>query len=151
MLKFKLQKIDTRIDNSQTNMTDYTDPYVTYTVQKCRVKLPLSSYQVWKKSVHKHLNVSQYWTYRNFRTISRDFFSQLWTLRLKQRMQLIYGFFSIQGASHPRLFLASFQLTSKRRAAIQTSLCSVLFISKVSKKFVSIFKHSVEWSIHNNF
>ena len=29
-------------------------------------------------------------------------------------MQLIYGFFSIQGASHPRLFLASFQLASKR-------------------------------------
>ena len=31
--------------------------------------------------------------YRNFRTISRDFFPQLWILRLKQRMRLIYGFF----------------------------------------------------------
>ena len=31
--------------------------------------------------------------YCNFRTISRDFFPQLWTLRLKQRMWLIYGFF----------------------------------------------------------
>ena len=97
------------------------------------------------QGTHLHSN------YRNFRTISRDFFSQLWTLRLKQRMRLIYGFFSIQGASHPRLFLASFQLASKRGAAIQTCLCSVLFISKVSQKFVSIFKHSVEWSIHNNF
>ena len=89
--------------------------------------------------------------YRNFRTISRDFFPQLLTLRLKQRMRLIYGFFSMRGASHPRLFLASFQLTSKLGATIRTSLCSVLFISKVSQKFVSIFKHSVEWSIHNNF
>ena len=89
--------------------------------------------------------------YRNFRTISRDFFPQLLTLRLKQRMRLIYGFFSIRGASHPRLFLASFQLASKRRAAIRTCLCSVLFISKVSQKFISIFKYSVEWSIHNNF
>ena len=89
--------------------------------------------------------------YRNFRTINRDFFPQLLTLRLKQRMRLIYGFFSIWGASHPRLFLASFQLASKRRAAIRTCLCSVLFISKVSQKFISIFKYSVEWSIHNNF
>ena len=89
--------------------------------------------------------------YRNFRTISRYFFPQLLTLRLKQRMRLIYGFFSIRGASHTRLFLASFQLASKRRAAIRTCLCSVMFISKVSQKFISIFKYSVEWSIHNNF
>ena len=82
--------------------------------------------------------------YRNFRTISHNFFPQLLTLRLKQRMRLIYGFFSIRGASHPRLFLASFQLAPKRGAAIRTCLCSVLFISKVSQKFVSIFKHSVE-------
>ena len=82
--------------------------------------------------------------YRNFRTISRDFFPQLLTLRLKQRMRLIYGFFSIRGASHTRLFLASFQLASKRRAAIRTCLCTVMFISKVSQKFISIFKYSVE-------
>ena len=31
--------------------------------------------------------------YRNFRTTSRDFFPQLLTLRLKQQMRLIYGFF----------------------------------------------------------
>ena len=90
--------------------------------------------------------------YCNFRTISRDFFSQLLTPRLEQRMRLIYGFFFwIRRASHPCLFLASFQLTSKRSAAIWRCLCSVLFISKVSQKFVSIFKNSVEWSIHSNF
>ena len=64
-------------------------------------------------------------------------------------------FFSIRGASHPRLFLASFQLTLKRGAAIRTCLCSVLFISKVSQKFVSIFKHIenevyITISNHNN-
>ena len=48
------------------------------------------------------------------------------------------------GTGVPRLFLASFQLALKRGAAIQTCLCSVLFISKVSQKFVSIFRHSVE-------
>ena len=84
-------------------------------------------------------------TYGNFRTISHNFFPQLLTPRFKQGMQLIYGFFFfIQRASHPRLFLTSFQLTSKRGAVVQTCLCSVLFISKVSQKFVSIFKHIVE-------
>ena len=82
--------------------------------------------------------------YRNFRTISCNFFPQLLTLRLKQRMRLIYGFFLIREASHPPLFLASFQLTSKCGAVIRTCLFSVLFISNVSQKFVSIFKHSVE-------
>ena len=109
------------------------------------------SFSKWsKQSVLTNLRFLKL-VYRNFWTISRDFFPQLLTLRLKQRMWLIYGFFSIWGASHPRLFLASFQLASKRVAAIWTSLCSVLFISKVSQEFVSIFKHSVKWSIHNNF
>ena len=63
--------------------------------------------------------------------------------------------FLIQGASHPCLFLAPFQLTSKRGATIRACLCSVLFISRVSQKFVSLFNHSVNLvyitiSNHNN-
>ena len=106
---------------------------------------------VWFYSVHLHgLRYLYAFIYRNFRTISSNFFPQLLTMWLKQQMRLIYGFIPIRGASHPRLFLASFQLTSKRSAAIRTCLCSVLFISKVSQKIVSIFKHNVEWSIQNN-
>ena len=111
----------------------------------------LPSPTAWSPDQHPAAMLADVSAYRNFRTISRDFFPQLLTLRLKQRMRLIYGFFSIRGASHPRLFFASFQLASKCRAAIRTCLCSVLFISKVSPKFISIFKYSVEWSIHNNF
>ena len=43
-------------------------------------------------------------------TVDMQIFPQLLTVQLKQRMRLIYGFFSVRGASHPCLFLASFQL-----------------------------------------
>ena len=111
----------------------------------CRLQLPAN------RDLNAHGRLPTIFFYPNFRTKNRDFFPQLLTLRLKQRVRLIYGFFLIRGALHPRLYLASFQLASKPGAAIRPSLCSVLFISKVSQKIASIFQHSVKRSIHNNF